>query len=173
MLSHRALLLLAILSVAATTAFGAARADGKLPDAGKPVLLEVTGKISVTNAGTTAMFDREMLSALPQHRLETYTDWTEGLQVFEGPLLADLLERVGAHGGTIRAIALNDYQVDIPRADSDDHGVILALQHNGAPLSVRDKGPIWIIYPNPNPKSATASQHNDKSVWQLRSLDVR
>lgn len=48
--------------------------------------------------------------------------------------------------------------------------VVLALRQNGAPMSVRDKGPIWIIYPNPNPgpEAALASPHNDKSVWMTR-----
>ena len=170
---RRTLILLAALSAAGTALFGAAHATGPLPKAGSPVLLAVTGKISVTNEGDAAEFDREMLNALPQHRLETYTDWTEGLQVFEGPLLADVLERVGAYGSTVRAIALNDYAVDIPSADSEDHTVVLALRQNGTPMSVRDKGPIWIIYPNPSPEAAIASPHNDKSVWQLRSLDVR
>lgn len=170
---RRTLILLAALSAAGTALLGAAQATSPLPEAATPVLLEVTGKISVTSGGVAARFDREMLNALPQHRLETYTDWTEGPQVFEGPLLADVLERVGAYGATLRAIALNDYQVEIPRADAEDYPVVLALRHNGAPMSVRDKGPIWIIYPNPNPAAAIASPHNDKSVWQLRRLDVQ
>jgi len=170
---RRTLILLAALSVAGAALFGAAQAASPLPKAGTPVLLEVTGKIRVTNEGEAARFDRDMLNALPQHRLETYTDWTEGPQVFEGPLLADVLERVGAYGSTLRATALNDYRVEIPRADSEAYPVVLALRQNGAPMSVRDKGPIWIIYPNATPESALASPHNDKSVWQLRSLDVR
>lgn len=170
---RRTLILLAALSAAGSALFGAAQATSSLPKAGQPVLLEVTGKIGITNEGATARFDREMLDALPQHRLETYTDWTEGLQVFEGPLLADVLERVGAYGTSLRATALNDYQVEIPRADSEKYPVLLALRQNGAPMSVRDKGPIWIVYPNSSPEAAIASPHNDKSIWQLRSLDVQ
>lgn len=167
------LILLAVLSAAGAALLDTAQAAGPLPRASAPILLEITGKISVTNEGAAARFDREMLDALPQHRLETYTDWTQGLQVFEGPLLADVLARVDAYGTTVRAIALNDYKVDIPRTDADEYPVMLALRQNGAPMSVRDKGPIWIIYPNSNPEAALASPHNDKSVWQLRSLDVQ
>ena len=170
---RREVMLLALMSLAGAALAGPAHASNRLPKPGKPVLLEVTGKITVTNEAASARFDLDMLNALPQHRLETYTDWTKGLQVFEGPLLADVLERVGAYGSTVRAIALNDYEVDIPSADSEDHSIVLALRQNGTPMSVRDKGPIWIIYPNPNPAAATASPHNDKSVWQLRRLDVR
>lgn len=170
---RRTLFLLAALSAAGAALVGAAQAASPLPRVGEPVLLEITGKIRVTNEGATARFDRQMLDALPQHRLETYTNWTEGLQVFEGPLLGDVLARVGAYGTTLRAVALNDYQVEIPWADPEDYPVLLALRHNGAPMSVRDKGPLWIIYPSPNAEAAITSPHNDKSVWQLRSLDVQ
>jgi len=44
---------------------------------------------------------------------------------------------------------------------------------NGNPITVRQKGPLWLIYPydtNPEYKSeVTYSQ----SVWQLKSIDVR
>ena len=173
MLLRRSVIHGAIMAVALITLAGIVHAADELPRAGEPVLLTVPGKIKVTNHGDAARFDRQMLNALPQHRLETYTDWTDGLQAFEGPLLADLLAFVGAHGETLRAAALNDYEVSIPIADTDDYPVLLALRQNGEPIALRDKGPIWIIYPNPDPEAATASAHNDKSIWQLRSLDVR
>lgn len=153
----------------ATTAAG----TGELPLPQGRVLLEVTGAIAATNNGAAANFDRSMLEALPQHRLETYTDWTDGPQVFEGPLLADLLARLGARGNTLHATALNDYAVDIPSSDAQEFPVLLALRHNGQPMPVRSKGPIWIIYPNSDPQAAKASPHNAKSIWQLRNLDVR
>jgi len=166
------------LKVAAVFLAAAVLAAPTLADVGLPkpagrVLLQVTGAISVTNDGAAANFDLQMLDALPQHRIESYTDWTDGLQIFEGPLLADLLDRVGAQGRTLHATALNDYAVDIPQSDARDHAVLLALRHNGEAMSVREKGPIWIIYPSAHPKETQPNPHNEKSIWQLRSLDVR
>lgn len=114
-----------------------------------------------------------MLSALPQHRLETYTDPADSLQVFEGPSRADLLPNIDAHGETLRAAPLNDRGVTVPIADTDDHPSLLALRQNREPIVRRTKGPVWINYPNLDPDAATASPHNDKSVGQLRSLDGR
>lgn len=164
---------IACMALVGLLATAAAAGTLALPRPQGPVLLQVTGAIAVTNDGAAASFDRAMLEAMPQHRMETYTDWTEGLQVFEGPLLADLLARVGARGDSLHATALNDYAVDIPATDPDEYPVLLALRHNGQPMSVRNKGPIWIVYPNPDPESAKASPHNEKSIWQLRSVDVR
>jgi hypothetical protein len=41
-------------------------------------------------------------------------------------------------------------------------------------MSVRDKGPIWIIYPDPEPAGEFVRQHsNTKMVWQLERLQLR
>ena len=136
------------------------------------VILKVTGKLAVTNDGEAASFDRAMLASLPQTTLTSYTDWTSGEQTFTGVLLKDLLERIGAEGDSVNAIALNDYTAEIPWDDLGRFRVLLALTRNGAEMSVRDKGPIWIIYPNDQPPGSTPFQHNDKMVWQLARLNV-
>jgi hypothetical protein len=53
------------------------------------------------------------------------------VSVFEGPLLCDLLERVGADGTVLQARALNDYVVEIPIGDCERYPVILALTRDG------------------------------------------
>jgi hypothetical protein len=144
-----------------------------LPQPQGAVILTVTGRLAVTNGGDTARFDRAMLDRLPQTTLTSFTDWTSGEQSFTGVLLEDLLERLGADGSSITARALNDFAAQIPWADLGQHRVLLALTRNGADMPVRDKGPIWIIYRNERPPSATPFAHNDKMVWQLTRLDVQ
>src|SRR3546814_1605764 len=100
----------------------------------------VAGKIKVTNHG--ARFDRRMLSALPQHRLETYTDQADSLQVFEGPSRADLLPIVDAHGETLSAAPLNDRGVTVQIADTDDYPSLLTLRQNCEHIVGRTKGPV-------------------------------
>jgi len=137
------------------------------------VILEVSGNIGRTNAEGMAVFDREMLEALPQTRLHTLTDWTEGEQLFEGVALETLLELVAARPERLlHALALNGYAIDIPLEHVARHEPLLALRRNGAAMPVRDKGPIWIIYPH-DPESGGRSRHNDFMVWQLMALDVQ
>lgn len=155
----------------------AAEQAASLPAPVGPVLLTVTGAIAVGNqeAGQppAARFDRAMIEALPAASLTTPTDWTEGPQRFGGVLLRDLLDRVGAAGGEIVATAINEYTAAIPRADLDRYPVLLALTRNGAAMPVRDKGPLWIVYPSPDPMPGRAGPHNSKMVWQLNRLEVR
>ena len=132
-------------------------------------LLTVTGHI----ADGDARFDRQTLEAMPQHRITTSTPWTDGVSVFEGPLLCDLLEQVGADGTVLRAKALNDYVVEIPMSDCERYPVILALTRDGERLSRRDMGPIWIVYPRDDFPELQLETVNARWVWQLTELEVR
>lgn len=138
-----------------------------------PVILEITGKIARTNAPDRAIFDRAMLEELGTTTVQTSTPWTDGIQKFRGVLVRDVLDLAGAEGKVIRAIALNDYIIDIPVADFRDYPVLLALEMNGAELKVRDKGPIWIVYPLDQFEDLKGRRTERKMVWQLKELQVR
>lgn len=133
-------------------------------------LLEVTGHVAEAGG---ARFDRQALEAMPQHRITTSTPWTDGVSVFEGPLLCDLLERVGADGTVLQARALNDYAVEIPISDCERYPVILALARDGERLSRRDMGPIWIVYPRDEFPELQVETVNARWIWQLTELEVR
>jgi len=150
-----------------------ALAQEVLPAPNDPVILAVSGKITRTNAADHARFDRAMLEALGTTEVSTSTPWTDGVQKFRGVLARDLLDLTGAEGKTVRAIALNDYVIDIPVADFRDYPVLLALEMNGTRLEVRDKGPIWIVYPLDHYEDLQGRKTERKMVWQLKELQVR
>ncbi len=137
-----------------------------------PVLLEVDGSISRTNDSERAVFDREMLANLDWVEVECYTPFTQGLQRFAGPTLMSLLDTVGANGATLQATAINDYSVEIPLSHAKLHGVILAMEHNGMPMRVRDKGPIWVVYPLKE-REAQSKKFDTEMIWQLARLTVQ
>lgn len=144
-----------------------------LPEPTGEVVLTVSGEIAHTNRGAEAVFDRAMLEALGLRELRTSTPWTEGVPVFRGVLARDLLQAVGADGTSVIASALNDYTVEIPTEDFERYPVMLALEMNGTPLTVRDKGPIWVVYPRDDFAAIRESILNARWVWQLNSLEVR
>jgi hypothetical protein len=146
---------------------------GTLPPPRGEVLLTVTGRIEHTTAPGRAEFDRAMLEALGVHTIRTSTVWTDGVLTFEGPLLCDVLDRVGARGNRLNARALNDYWVEIPVEDCRKYPVLLALKRDGRELQRRDKGPIWIVYPRDEHAELRAEQINTRWIWQLDRLEVR
>jgi hypothetical protein len=44
---------------------------------------------------------------------------------------------------------------------------------NGEHLRVRTKGPLWVIYPWNDYSELQSESYYSRSIWQLRSLNVR
>lgn len=166
-LVHSAVALVGLLFLA-----GSALADA-LPAPAGDVILRVTGHIANQNDGTDALFDLDGLESLPHAQVVTSTPWTEGQTVFDGVLLRDLLAAVGAAGGSLRAVAINDYAVEIPAEDATVYDVIVAYEMNGEPMSVRDKGPLWIVYPMDDHDELKTPETEAKMIWQLRDISVQ
>jgi hypothetical protein len=136
------------------------------------ILLTVKGAIGVKNAPNAAALDAALLDALPQHSFTTATPWFKTPVQFSGPLLKDLLQALRAQGTTLKALALNDYKVDIPQEDAFKYDVILARRINGRVLGVRDKGPIFVIYPFESHPELKTLTYYGRCIWQLKELSV-
>lgn len=138
-----------------------------------PILLTVSGAIQPTASGQFVRhFDRAQLEALEQASITTRTPWTEESHLYQGVLGRGLIEAVGAQQASIlRITALNDFSADIPIADLLTYPLILAMQKDGRRLRVRDRGPLFVIYPfDAYPQLKTEVYYN-RSVWQVRHIE--
>jgi hypothetical protein len=135
-------------------------------------LLSINGAISRTQ-GESADFDRETLEALGTKAFETTCPWYTGAVKFEGPLMRDVLARVGADGKTLVVQALNDYVTEIPMDDFKRYDVVLALKRDGEYMSVRDKGPLFIVYPYDSDPELKSQQYYKRSAWQVARMTVK
>lgn len=136
------------------------------------VLLTVRGQIGVTNTGDTAEFDDDMLGALPQVEFATSTIWTTGEQRFSGPSLRSVLDLVDARGTSVSAEAANAYSVDLPNRVIEDAAPILARRIDGKPFGLRDRGPLWLVYPYDSHERFRTEAAYAQSIWQLVALTV-
>jgi hypothetical protein len=136
-------------------------------------ILTVSGKIGVKNAGETARFDMKMIAALPQHSFTTRTPWFAKPVKFTGPLLSDVLAAVKASGTSVTAVAINDYKVTIPMTDIAQHKVIMARLLDDQPMPVREKGPLFVVYPFDTSAELRTSVYYERSIWQLKALEVQ
>ena len=143
-----------------------------LPTPKGEVILTVTGDIGAKNQGDSAIFDVDMLRQMGEVTFATSTPWTDGVQEFTGIPLNVLTKELGVTEGTIKATAINDYAIEIPLSDAVEGGPILAYMQNGKPMSVRDKGPIWVVYPYDLDQDYQAELIYSRSIWQLVRLDV-
>ncbi|MEC5293026.1 oxidoreductase [Aurantimonas sp. C2-6-R+9] len=145
---------------------------GELATPTGKVILTISGEIAVTNAGDSAEFDRAMLESIGMVSFQTSTPWYDKPVQFEGVRLDKLMTLAGAIGDRVRAIALNDYMTEIPIADFAKHGTIIALKRDGEYMPVRDKGPLFIVYPYDSDAALQSQTYYGRSAWQLSKLIV-
>lgn len=143
-----------------------------LPQPEGAVVLTVRGSIANTNDAGAAHFDLAMLAAIEPGETVTETPWHEGTPTFSGPLGAALLDLVGATGTTLRITALNDYVVDVPVRDIRDYPTIFATHQDGVAMSVRDKGPLFLIFPFTDYPELVSEVYFGRSAWQIRDIEV-
>lgn len=144
---------------------------GSVALCGSSVVLTVMGAVAA-NSGRIelSLADLETMGSV---ELNTHTPWTEGQQTFTGVLVSKLLQEVGSQGEMIDAIALDDHKVTIPRKELEKYPIIIAFKHNGQYMRIRDKGPLWIIYPLDEYPELRTLQRERRMVWHLQALLIK
>ncbi|MBM1221943.1 oxidoreductase [Ponticoccus sp. SC2-23] len=131
------------------------------------------GTILTFATGDSVMqYTLDDLRAIDATEFETTTIWTDGPQVFTGVALDVLLAHIGAEGTVLSATAINDYAIEIPVTDAIPGGPIIAYERNGETMSVRDKGPLWIVYPYDSNSEYQSEVTYSRSIWQLDRLEL-
>jgi hypothetical protein len=159
-----------LIAIAALLVAGLATAETVAPNTGKPILT-ISGKIEAGEAGV--QFDRAALEALGMVAFETKTPWYDRPVKFEGVPLDALMKKVGAQGDRVVAVALNDYSSEVPIEDFAKYHTILALKRDGEYMPVRDKGPLFIVYPFDSNPELKSQKYYSRSVWQVARLVVK
>ncbi|MDW8316172.1 MAG: hypothetical protein RMK64_14470 [Rhodovarius sp.] len=118
------------------------------------------------------MLDRAVLDASPREVLRTHTPWTRGPQLFEGRPLLPLLPEALLRAPLLVAVGLDDYRAEIPAEDVQRHGLFLAWRRNGVLLTVRDRGPFWLLYPWSARPGLDLPLFHRRAVWQLRLIEA-
>ncbi|WPC06227.1 hypothetical protein SBP02_05590 [Pseudomonas benzenivorans] len=138
-------------------------------------LASAQGEILLTvteSSGKSVDFDLATLEAMGGTTLDTHTSWTDGLQRFTGVRADELLEPFIRHGATVRAVALNGYEATMSLELLLDYPAIIAYKRNGQYMAIRDKGPLWMIFPLDEFPELKGLESDQRMVWQLRHLVV-
>lgn len=136
------------------------------------VVLTVKGKLDHPNVDNTAQFDLAMLDALQGRKGSMETPWTTGKVEFSGPLLRAVLEAAGAHPKRLKVVALNDYAAEVPAQDASGIDTMLATRMDGQTMSVREKGPLFLVYPFDKDSSLYNEKYFSRSVWQIKTIEA-
>jgi hypothetical protein len=114
----------------------------------------------------------EQIQAMPATEFESYTPWTEGKTHFKGIRLQTLMEHLGVTGDVIRVKALNQYHADIAWKELAEYPVIFAYEMDGEPMSIREKGPYWLMFPMTDYPELNVPKYHISMVWQVAAIEV-
>lgn len=166
---------LAALLAISLTGTSYASQEPELPQS--EIVLTVSGQEILGNThGGSEAFSIDMLRSLPQETFETSTIWTNGTHKFTGvplvSLLKELLPNTQDRAIKIMAIAANDYAVVIPAPEEGEVYPIIAYEMDDAPMSLRSKGPLWIVYPFDASEDFQTETIYSRSIWQLEKIEL-
>lgn len=112
------------------------------------------------------------LMALPQVEFATSTIWTDTVAMYSGPTLASVLDAAGAADGRLVMTAINDYKVEMPRSIVEPAAPIIANRIDGKPFGIREKGPLWLMFPFDSDSRYQSEEVYSFSIWQLTQIRV-
>lgn len=117
-------------------------------------------------------FNHGQIEAIGLKRLSTTTFWPEDYGEFNGVLLRDVLKKAGIEDAReIKLIGKDGYIALIPREDWIKWDVILATRHEQRTMSIRNKGPLRIIYPKDIGGEIADSDMRIRWVWAIQSIE--
>ncbi|MEB7499419.1 molybdopterin-dependent oxidoreductase [Leclercia pneumoniae] len=145
---------------------------GELPKPTGKVLLTLSGNIENTNEDGKAVFDVASLEKLGMVTFQTTSPWYNGRTTFTGISMQKLMDYVGAKGSLVKVTALNDYTTEIPLSDFKKYNVILAMKVNGEYMRIRDKGPLFVVYPYDSMPELNNQIFYSRSAWQVSRMSI-
>ncbi len=140
--------------------------------AGNPDKLLIVNTDPATSCGSKELvFSEQQLQALPQKAFKTKHTWATVAQEFSGPLLTDVIRQICPQAKEVYLRSLDQYSVTIDVKKVAKYEAILALKIAGRPLTVREKGLIWLMI-NTDSLNIAARTLDNMLVWQLYYIQV-
>ena len=143
-----------------------------MPVLAADVLFELSGTNSKGEAVTVAM-TRPAADEFGLTEIQTkLVSQGEDLHKVKGITVSGLIKRYDLVGVSLAIEALDGYSVDVPRSDIDSYPAVIGLEIDGKPISVRERGPAWLIYPVSGFKELDSPEFEARSVWQIKAIKV-
>lgn len=128
--------------------------------------------LTVDDEGKKASFTLEQLLAHADMEIVTNTPWTDDNTRFIGVSAQQLLHLIGREHADLKVVALNNYWSTIPYSDIKKYNPLFALKKDGNVMTVRDKGPIWVIYPLSEFDELNNEVLHSRMVWQVSQIET-
>lgn len=102
------------------------------------------------------------------------TPWYKEPIKAKGISFKAVLEKAGVKPtDKLTMIAWDKYTTEVPASDAFSFNTMLATHINGQKLTLKDKGPLFHLYPfDDNKMLAEKQEYSNKSVWAIKEIRV-
>ncbi|GAA5527904.1 molybdopterin-dependent oxidoreductase [Herpetosiphon gulosus] len=150
------------------------KAGEAIPAPSSEVILSLSGLIGQTNNAQQLDFSMDTLEQLGVVEYTLEDPFLGRTVTYQGVLISSIFEaaKVAEGAKTVKAVALNDYSIDIPIDELRTMPVILATRLDGERMAVADKGPLEIVFPY-HAYKLEHEKYVGMWIWQLRSMEIK
>jgi len=133
----------------------------------QPLILTIKGV-----APQDVSFTLNELQALPSDKVTTETIWTDTPHTYTTVSFKTLFEHLKSDpkGKTLTMVALNDYFIKVEIDTLIEHNAFIAYAMDGKEMRIRDKGPLWVLYPFSDKPAINIPPFQAHSIWQLKAI---
>lgn len=152
-----------LLSLLFSWSLNAQQMERKIRLMGK-VKIDVPKRQSVTEINRGLTFIEE----------EVYNPYEKRSDVYGGILFNDFVAKYAQDDVTeVRLIAVDDYSIIIPKDEWSSKRILLSSQLNHKTTSIKEKGPLRIVFPDYDPKLKKYQINLPMWVWMITKIEFR
>jgi hypothetical protein len=96
--------------------------------------------------------------------------WVNKTVTYTGVKLSTIIQKYNITSEWLKMTAINDYSIKVPIIDAKK-GAFIAYLANSKPMKIRDKGPLWILYPFGENEELEIDTYHNRSIWQLKLIE--
>ena len=96
--------------------------------------------------------------------------WVNKTVTYTGVKLSTIIQEYNITSEWLKMTAINDYSIKVPIIDAEK-GAFIAYLADGKPMKIRDKGPLWVLYPFGENEELEIDTYRNRSIWQLKLIE--
>lgn len=135
-------------------------------------------KISLSGNLQTELNGRISVKALESHftllNIESYNPWEKETAKHTGILLNELVAKFAqADTQVVIFSAIDDYEVEIPRAMWESFRILIVTKQNGQYLPVSKRGPMRIVFPDYDASKKEYEINLPLWMWMINKIEFK
>lgn len=127
-----------------------------------------------TNTNTPKYVTAEQLSKeFSIQKFHLYNPWEKQTDTYEGILFTELVKKYGNKTKELKFIALDDYTITFAKELYENERILLAFKVNGKYLSIKEKGPMRVVFVDYDPNQKKYELNLEKWLWMIKKIEFK